>query len=405
MFALTLPLSKSAGNVLLFLIYPAVAAGALFYKDFRQALVANIRQPLTVAFLLYYLVALVGVLFTESYADGLRVANKFSSMPAIYLMASALIQAIADDGKRQQTVESLLFFFLIGLMGLNGIGMVTWLGFLGHERFALPLAPMNVHHIWYSNINALGLYIAAAFLLFSPRGREGRDRLFLISSIVFAVLGILLSISRTAWFGVALTSVIMIFLVTKKKKAALIAVAATAAVGAAAFWLIPFVHDRISLIASDIEQFFAGEPSGSLGGRFLMWKASLMMFLSNPLTGVGTGDYVSTMIAYVKSEQLPEFLLQFNQPHNMYLFALATNGLPGLAALVYIFYRALSFALPKLKGGEGERLLAFVAAAAAVHFLIAGLTDSFFNIQILRYAFVLIMGVCVRGSLEAARSS
>ncbi len=133
--------------------------------------------------------------------------------------------------------------------------------------------------------------------------------------------------------------------------------------------------------------------------RFLMWKAAIMMFLSNPLVGVGTGGYVPTMASYIASGQFPEFLNQFNQPHNMYLFALATNGLLGLASLLYLFYRILILSLPVIRRGQGDRLFAFLATATAVHYLIAGLTDSFFNIQILRYTFVFIMGVCIRNSI------
>jgi O-antigen ligase len=84
----------------------------------------------------------------------------------------------------------------------------------------------------------------------------------------------------------------------------------------------------------------------------------------------------------------------------MYLFALATNGLIGLAALLYLFYRTLGFAIPRLTGGERERLFAFLAAATALHFMIAGFTDSFFNIQILRYGFAFILGVCVRNRIS-----
>ena len=399
LFGFTLPLSKSAGNVLLFLIYPIAVAGVLYYEDFKKAVVSSVKQPLLPAFSLYFFIALIGVIFTESYADGFHVANKFFSLPAIYIMASVLLEAVPDKEQRYRNAENILMAFLIGLMILNVIAFMTYLGIVGHKKYFLPLAPMSVHHIWFSNINALGLYTAASFLLFSQRGKLKGARSFLIVSMVLGVFCILLSLARTAWFGVAITSVVMGFLVSRKKGVfyAMAAFAVLACIGVYSF--IPIVHDRIGMIAKDIAQFSAGNPETSLGYRFMMWKAAIMMFLSNPLTGVGTGGFVSTMEAYVKTGQFPESLLAFNQPHNMYLFALATNGIPGLAALLFLYYESLKFALPGLKaGGERERLFAFLAAAATVHFMIAGLTDSFFNIQILRYTFVFIMGVCVRTS-------
>ena len=399
LFGLTLPLSKSAGNVILFLSYTIGVTGFLLNKNFKEVVYINSRQPLTLAFSLFFLVALVGVLFTNDYSDGFHVANKFFSLPAIYFMASVLIQSLYSEEKRNQNAEYILLSFLVGLMVLNGIGIMTFLGIIGQKQYVTPLAPMNLHHIWFSNINALGLYTAVSFLLFSRYGKSDRGKLFLGCSIVLGIFCILLSISRTAWFGTALTSAIMAFLVSKKKKIIFISIVAAAVAGVIIYLFIPLVHDRINLIVQDISSFSAGNTETSLGMRFLMWKAAIMMFLSNPLVGVGTGGYVPTMASYVASGQFPEFLLQFNQPHNMYLFALATNGLLGLASLLYLFYRILIFSLPVIRRGQGDRLFAFLAAATAVHYLIAGLTDSFFNIQILRYTFVFIMGVCIRNSI------
>jgi O-antigen ligase len=399
LFGLTLPLSKSAGNVILFLSYTIGVTGVLLNKDFKEVVYKNSRQPLMLAFSLFFLVALVGVLFTNDYSDGFHVANKFFSLPAIYFMASVLIQSLYSEEKRKRNAEYILLSFLVGLMILNGIGIMTFLGIIGQKQYVTPLAPMNLHHIWFSNINALGLYTVVSFLLFSSYGKSGRGKLFLGCSIVLGIFCILLSVSRTAWFGIALTSVIMAFLASKNKKIVMISVAAAAVAGVIIYLFIPLVHDRINFIVQDISDFFAGNTETSLGMRFLMWKAAIMMFLSNPLVGVGTGGYVPTMASYIASGQFPEFLNQFNQPHNMYLFALATNGLLGLTSLLYLFYRILILSLPVIRHGQGDRLFAFLATATAVHYLIAGLTDSFFNIQILRYSFVFIMGVCIRNSI------
>ncbi len=408
LFGLTLPFSKSASNVLLFLIYPAAIAGMIRYADFRQAIRANVKQPLTPAFLLFFAVSLAGVFYTKEFMDGYHTASKFFSMLAIYVMASTLMQAVLDDEQRHQQAEKILLAFMAGLTFLNVVGILTFFGIIGHKKYVLPLSPMNVHHIWFSNISALGIYAAAAFLLFSPRGKSSKGRAFLIAFILLTTLCILLSLSRTAWVGIMLTSAIMGFLSIKKKKIVVISIAAAAVLCVAAYAYIPIVHDRIGMIGSDLSRLSAGEatlPTGeptSLGARFLMWKAAFTMFLSNPLFGVGTGDYMTTMVAYVEAGLASKALLEFNQPHNLYLFTMATNGLLGLAALLYLFYRALQFEKPFLEGSEKERLLAFVAVAATIHFMIAGLTDSFFNIQILRYAFAFILGISVRSPSRTA---
>ena len=142
-----------------------------------------------------------------------------------------------------------------------------------------------------------------------------------------------------------------------------------------------------------------------MGWRFLMWKASLTMFLSNPLFGIGTGDYVVTMHRYIESGAYPSSLLQFNQPHNMYLFALATNGLLGLAVLLYLFFRIFTSTLSSGNTSAGRKQLSFLAIAVTVHYIVAGMTDSLFNIFILRFSFAFVMGICIRaGSVQPAGS-
>ena len=402
LFGLTLPISKSAGNVILFLVYIVVAAGVLLDKDIRDTIVSSMGQPLTLAFFLYFLVAFIGVFYTENYSDGFHISNKFLSLPAVYLMAAVLIQTIRDEEKRHEYAENILFAFLAGLIVLNGIGLMTYFGIIGHKKFVLPLSPLNVHHIWFSNLNALGMYAAVSLSLFSRRGKSMHAKWLLMVYLLLAASCVILSTSRAAWLGILMTSGIVAVLSFRReamqnKKRVVIALAVVAVACVALYTFVPIVQERIGLIGSDIVSFSAGKGDAtSLGARFLMWKAALKMFLANPLAGVGTGDYGSMMASYIKAGQFPEFLLDFNQPHNMYLFALATNGLLGLGPLLYLFYRTLGFAIPRLTGDERERLFAFLAAATALHFMIAGFTDSFFNIQILRYGFAFILGVCVR---------
>jgi O-antigen ligase len=136
-----------------------------------------------------------------------------------------------------------------------------------------------------------------------------------------------------------------------------------------------------------------------------MWKAAIKMFSTNPLFGIGTGDYVATIRSYVSAGLLPTRMLDYNQPHNMYLFSLATNGILGLGALLFIFFRIFVVTRPFTGITPGQRQLFFLATAVAIHYLVAGMTDSLFNIYILRFSFAFIMGICIRaGSVQPAGS-
>jgi hypothetical protein len=89
----------------------------------------------------------------------------------------------------------------------------------------------------------------------------------------------------------------------------------------------------------------------------------------------------------------------------MYLFSLATNGILGLGALLFIFFRIFVVTRPFTGITPGQRQLFFLATAVAIHYLVAGMTDSLFNIYILRFSFAFIMGICIRaGSVQPAGS-
>jgi O-antigen ligase len=399
LFGLSLALSKSASNVLIAFVFFATILFAAHYSSFRKIIVNRARQPLLLPLFLYFGIALVGVLFTAKMSDGIGVVDKSFGLLLVYVLVAILLDSIEDRETSDRKAHELLFFFLAGIFILNVIGITTFFGIIGHKKYSLPLAPLNVHHIWFSNLNALGLYVATAFLLFHPKAKRSGPRLFLFSFLLLAVCCILLSISRTAWFGVLLTAVIITYLVMRNRSLFLVTLATGALACVLLYLLSSVVHDRVTTIVSDISSFLSGNPDTSIGRRLLMWKTAFSMFLANPLTGVGTGDYVATITDYVKKGSLPGYMMGYNQPHNIYMYALATNGFPGFAALLFVFYRSLKFSTGILKSERGGKFFAFIAVATAIHFMIAGMTDSFFNIQILRYSFAFVVGICLRNSI------
>ena len=405
LFALFLPLSKSAVTVLvgiaaLYLFSLAIAKGA-----YRAELKHFLDQPLLVPVLLPVGVAIAGLSLTEHLSDGLGIVNKLATQPLAYLVIAVLVDAADSGPSGSRTAETALLVFIAGVLLLDGIAALTYLGIIGQRKFTLPVYPMNVHHIWFSNLNAVGLYAALSFLFFGMVKSNRALRIFLAVFLVFAVFSILFSLSRTAWFGLFAAGIVLSYLLARTKRWFLLALATMIAGCLLAYQFSAIVQSRVNSIFSDIALYTRGETFSNVGDRFVMWKAAFSMFLSNPLMGVGTGDYMATMREYVAAGTVPERILGFNQPHNMYLFALATNGLLGLAALLFLFSRVLALSLPLREAQPGQKQFRFLAVAVAVHYLVAGLTDSLFNIFLLRYTFAFIMGICVRESVKSALTS
>ena len=402
-FSLSLSLSKTAANVLMTLIYVVSLVLIARYQEYRKNILSSINQPLVIPLLVYLAIAVIGITYTEKFADGIGIANKVAGLFLVYFMTSVVIDTVLDTDERAQLTDNLIMIFIAGVLVLDVIGLLTYVGVFGQRKFSLPVYPLHVHHIWFANINAVAVYAALSYFLFGPEriiaGRKALLRVFL----PLAAFSILFSISRTAWLGLIVSGLVLTYLYSGKKRAFFLALSAVAAGCLLAYLFIPLVHDRVNIGITDILQYTEGKRETSMGWRFLMWKGSFSMFLSSPLFGIGTGDYVVTMHRYIASGAYPESLLQFNQPHNMYLFALATNGLLGLAALMYPFFRI--FAIIFSPGGvsSAHNQLSFLAIAVAIHYLVAGMTDSLFNIFILRCTFAFIMGICVRSGVFPGR--
>ncbi|NOZ25945.1 MAG: O-antigen ligase family protein [Nitrospirae bacterium] len=406
LFGLSLPLSKSFNSILTGLVYIYYLTAVSFDRTLWRRVTAGIRQPLNVSIVLYVAVALLGLFMSEDLIEGVRRFKTISNLLLVYVMVSTFLDLDQDAASRRRKGEQLLLSLVAGLFVFDLIGLSTYFGVTGDEPYKLPLAPLNTHHIWFANLNAVGLYTAVSLLLFSSSRRSTALKVFLSAFVVIGVVSILLSTSRTAWFGLAVVIPVYAFFLFRRKRHFLLTLLLLTGTAILLYLFNSTVHTRILQIFSDISRFHADpSASSSVGGRFMMWKASWKMFLSNPLFGVGTGDYILTVSRYVDSGEFPAYLLEFNQPHNIFIFALATNGLLGLAAVLYLFCCIIRQTKGLLGADGRERLFGFVALPVAVHFMVAGLTDSLLHIQVLLCTFAFVLGVCVRRSVTGKGTS
>ena len=401
-FGFVLPLSKSAGSVMMGLVYVYVFVMIVRDNSFRSSIVRSISQPLTIPIGVYILVVLLGLTFTKQLSEGINEVKQIINLLLVYLIVSASVDVEQDEVLRLKNAGSLFLSFLAGILVLDIIGFLTYFGIVGHAPYVLPVHPLNMHHVWFGNLNALGMYTAASLLLFPYSGRHPSISALLWCFIVLGAISVLLSTARTAWFGMIITSLVLYFFWIRSRKVLIIAGLSLIAICVAAYSFIDVINQRIGLIFSDISLFSSGVTNTSIGARLLMWKASLNIFISHPVFGVGTGGYKAALAELVSSGTLPPFIAKFNQPHNMYLFTLVTNGLIGFFALLFIFYRIFRYAGGLMRLSQKERLFGFLSMAAAVHYMTAGLAESLLNMLVLISTFAFISGICIRHTEQAS---
>ena len=122
-------------------------------------------------------------------------------------------------------------------------------------------------------------------------------------------------------------------------------------------------------------QWSANEPLG--GARPLLWRDSLRMAASRPLTGFGLETFAAEFPRY-RSTELARLLPAFYQesPHNTALDALTGEGVPGLALAVG--WLALGgYGASRARRGNSARALALTPALASA--LIASSVAAMFS--------------------------
>jgi O-antigen ligase len=132
------------------------------------------------------------------------------------------------------------------------------------------------------------------------------------------------------------------------------------------------VQSRLAMISQEINQYLALTPEQRAGvttsvGIRLQFYTSIWELLkqSNWVTGVGSVNFGNAFSAINYSmgttpEQAKAYFANFENPHNEYLFMLATKGIVGLMLYLAIFMQACRVALHKKDEVQRVGILMFV---------------------------------------------
>jgi O-antigen ligase len=279
----------------------------------------------------------------------------------------------------------LLLAFAICVLYLAQVGQqwVTWWGLLGH--FAIPpLRPGYVGFLYPDPIATVALILGAFALAVMPRA--GRRTLIAGGLVVVLVLATtFVSGSRGAWLGLAAgvlatcaVSVIVdrswlirirSVLGGRRGAAALVImiVAGGAVLGATA------LSGRLNISGQD--------------ARLSFWAASLRMFQTAPLTGVGPAVWPTLRASYTVPAQLDYYI---PHAHDIYIQALAEFGLLAIPAAVGVFLwlgRLLSRTLRT--GAQPHRRVAYAAVFAVVLLGVQQVVDLLVNVPAVLLAIAL----------------
>lgn len=197
-------------------------------------------------------------------------------------------------------------------------------------------------------------------------------------AILFAVLsvvGLIFAAERSAWVG-AICAIIALTL-SFSFKTFMKGFLAMAIVGALTYAFVPIVKQRI-------DPMFNPNQDPSITARYKIWNVAFEKFKENPVYGIGIRRFphISGIEGAVNTKGY------FDHAHSNYLHLLATTGLIGFIAYIYLIFATLrlSWKILKLKERDGagldelrqlklQRSIAAGSLAATTALMISGIFE------------------------------
>jgi O-antigen ligase len=178
--------------------------------------------------------------------------------------------------------------------------------------------------------------------------QPGRFRTISVICFGLIAMGIVLSLSRGAWLGLAISLGVMAMAWGSRARKLVIPLAMLSIllVGLAMVGLLPTsIGSRITSTTDnfgvfDVRSVQLTSENFAIVERMAHWQAGWYMFQDYPFLGVGPGNYPAVYEEYY----IPPWREPLGHAHNYYLNMAAETGVPGLLALLLVLglaFRAL----------------------------------------------------------------
>ncbi|MET0935022.1 MAG: O-antigen ligase family protein [Luteibacter sp.] len=139
------------------------------------------------------------------------------------------------------------------------------------------------------------------------------------------------------------------------------------------------VVQRFSQVSDEVSTFSKDNSQGAVRERIAMWESASSAFLEHPWAGVGLDQFGAYTRSKVAVGEASEAIAKYDHPHNEYLEAAATGGVPALVIVLLLFGLPAWHFLRRL-GHADEWTATFATAGLAtiVMYALSAMTDNVF---------------------------
>ena len=349
LIAVTLPIAVdtqfcSIATVLLFVNW---LAGGRYLKKINQ--LSNSKTGILL--LLFFLLHLVGLLYTSDMATGLFDIEKKLSLFVIPLVLFASPLTIPQ--RDFVLISFVLFCVFLAFIGLTyGILHYEEVVKRGPEHLITHIS--GIHRVYFSVYLLFGYFTLLFFYKKYSLGKIPVLKLLTLVLAGFIAFFILIISSRAVMILLVITTatVIFYFVVIKRKQYLKAGILATIGV-----IILLFAYSQVGYFRKSINDMVQNLDKGkthnaatvtSVNLRIEKYKCAIQAIEENWLFGVGTGDVQNTLNRFYRLNNFYEgYYYSFNA-HNQYFETWIGLGLPGLLLLLAILILSLLLSIKDL---------------------------------------------------------
>lgn len=313
-----------------------------FWLNKKHLSIKNVFSGIGTWFILYYIILLLGMLWTENNSFGLsKLENKLS-----FLLIPILFAISHFSISRKQFMNVLLFSLLLSLLINYGLALHTSFT-LAKSSVYDTLISANfsqlMHRSYYCNYLIIGCLV-----ILDRMFKKEAIGLYLILFSLFSI-GIFQTLAKSGILTYFLLIPAFLFwqlLKTKQYRSILICLSGFVISIALLAKIDNPIKTRFQLIPDALENFESkNNPSiESNTSRLLMWSTSIDVFKEFPFAGVGTGDYDDVLTKKNESYGNSGVAMHRYNSHNQFLNTMVQLGLLGLVVLIMLFLNGFKMA-------------------------------------------------------------
>ena len=325
LLAFLMPLTVAGANTIIVIICVLWLLSGSYSAKFKQIT----SSKLMIASILFYLLHIVGLIWTEDLQWGFHMLHKMWYFIGLFPILFNIV--------RKDKIRYYIASFLLAIALTEVCSYLVWFEIIEPFKNATVENPTPfMSHISYNPILALAIYLVLHEIFFNKN----------LTNLVFAFYGFF-SISMTinmfitggragqvAFFVIISILIFQIF--DKERIKSLIVI----------LFLIPSIFfsvyqtsdlfkNRVNLTVTETISYPTSGAT-SIGYRLNYAVNSFEVIKKNPIIGIGTGDFPSE---YKKVNQINTPLMpNTTNPHNMYTLIGMELGVIGLISMLSIFY-------------------------------------------------------------------